>query len=116
MIRLVKSKEFDIPGCRTGPHLGMLACKNTQALISAGGRMTGESDEVGLILNNVGDTLHDLLHTVCRHLPTDFEPYGKRFRNGPDCSSGCHHFLNLPGNLGNDWVCVSTRAANARAC
>ena len=93
------------------PHLGMLACKNTQALISAGGRMTGESDEVGLILNNVGDTLHDLLHTVCRHLPTDFEPYGKRFRNGPDCSSGCHHFLNLPGNLGNDWgVCINPRS------
>jgi len=62
-------------------------------------------------LNDVGDTLHDRLHTVCRHLPTDFQPYGKRLRNGPDCSTGCKYFLKLPGKLGLDWgVCINPRS------
>jgi hypothetical protein len=64
-----------------------------------------------VILNNVGARTHDLLHTVCRHLPTDFEPYGKRERNGPDCSCGCRHFLALPERLGQDWgVCINPRS------
>jgi hypothetical protein len=64
-----------------------------------------------VILNNVGTRAHDLLHTVCRRLPTDYEPYGKRERNGSDCSCGCHHFLKLPEQLGLDWgVCVNPRS------
>ena len=61
-----------------------------------------------------GQSLHEHLHTICRHLPSDFEPYGERERDGPDCSCGCRHFLKLPGKLGMDWgVCanpVSPRA------
>ena len=64
-----------------------------------------------LVLKDLGQTLHERLHTVCRHLPTDFETYGKRERNGPDCSCGCKHFLTLPGKLGLDWgVCIHPRS------
>lgn len=71
---------------------------------------TNGHDFPHVILNNVGMTIHELLHTVCRHLPTDFEPYGKRVRNGPDCSCGCRHYLRLPVKLGEDWgVCVNPR-------
>jgi hypothetical protein len=36
------------------------------------------------ILEDVGDTMHEWLHVVYRHLPTDFEPYGRRVRTaGP---------------------------------
>ena len=73
--------------------------------------MSDEKEESRLILNNVGDALHDLLHTVCRHLPTDYEPYGKRERNDADCSCGCQHFLKLPDRLGYDWgVCINPRS------
>jgi hypothetical protein len=42
------------------------------------------------------------------HLATDFEPWGERQRNGPDCSVGCRHFARLEGDLGADWgVCVN---------
>ena len=52
-------------------------------------------------------SLHHHLHSICRHLPSDFQPYGERERDGPDCSSGCIHFLKLPGKLGMDWgVCA----------
>ena len=62
-------------------------------------------------IEGVGSTLHERLHTVCRHLPTDFQPFGKRVRNGPDCSSGCAHFLTLPGELGlGRGVCVNPRS------
>lgn len=60
---------------------------------------------------HLGDTQHQLLHSICRHLPTDFEPYGERVRTGPDCSYGCRHFLNLPGELAYDWgVCLNRRS------
>lgn len=63
---------------------------------------------------NERPSLHEHLHSICRHLPSDFQPYGQRERNGPDCSAGCKHFLKLPGKLGMDWgVCanpVSPRA------
>ena len=53
-----------------------------------------------VILNNIGNTQHDLLHAVCRHLPTDYEPYGKRERNDADCSCGCKladpYFAQVP--------------------
>lgn len=62
--------------------------------------------------------LHDILRTVCRKLPTDFEPYGKRDRDTAepcaDCSCGCRHFVPLAGDLGYDWgVCAN--AASPRA-
>ena len=73
--------------------------------------MTTSKDYGPFVLRNVGETMHDLLHTVCRHLPTDFEPYGRRLRTGPDCSFGCRHFHKLPGKLGNDWgVCTNPRS------
>ena len=55
-----------------------------------------------------GKSLHDHLHNICHHLSSDFEPYGDRERDGPDCSCGCWHFLKLPGKLGMDWgVCAN---------
>jgi hypothetical protein len=54
------------------------------------------------------DSLHEKLHSICRQLPSDFEPYGERERDGGDCSSGCKHFLKLPGKLGADWgICAN---------
>jgi len=93
--------------------------------------MLDETDLNQLILDNVGDTLHQRLHTerrlrrVCRHLPTDFQPYGKReaklrfawqnrrfcTRTAADCSWGCRHFLELPEPLNIDWgVCINPRS------
>jgi hypothetical protein len=61
--------------------------------------------------------LHDLLHTLCVHLPTDFEPYGQRSREtdwGPDCSCGCLHFREMEGPLGADWgVCSNPKSPRA---
>jgi uncharacterized Zn-finger protein len=59
-------------------------------------------------------SLHEHLHTICRRLPSDFEPYGERERTGPDCSCGCRHFMKLPGKLGMDWG-VCTNAASPRS-
>jgi hypothetical protein len=71
----------------------------------------GETERPPVILGDGGDRLHDLLHTVCRHLPTDFEPYGQRERNAADCSCGCRHFLKLPDPLSYDWgVCIQPRS------
>ena len=54
------------------------------------------------------------LHKICKHLPTDFEPYGQRKRTGDDCSCGCRHFLTLPGRLGEDWgVCTNPDSPRA---
>jgi hypothetical protein len=73
--------------------------------------MSDESQIPPFVLNQVGDTQHDLLHTVCRHLPTDYEPYGKRERNAADCSCGCKHFLTFAPPLGFDWgVCINPRS------
>lgn len=59
-------------------------------------------------------SLHDHLHSICHHLPSDFQPYGERERDGADCSCGCKHFLKLPGKLGFDWgVCVNPASPRA---
>lgn len=59
-------------------------------------------------------SLHEHLHSICRHLPSDFQPYGKRERDAPDCSVGCKHFLKLPGKLGMDWgVCANPASPRA---
>ncbi|HEU4597987.1 MAG TPA: hypothetical protein VFS10_22865 [Pyrinomonadaceae bacterium] len=61
--------------------------------------------------------LHELLHTLCVRLPTDFEPYGQRSREtdwAPDCSCGCLHFRELEGMLGADWgVCSNPKSPRA---
>ena len=62
------------------------------------------------------DRLHELLHSLCVHLPTDFEPWGRRSREewGPDCSCGCRHFLELKRPLGADWgVCSNPKSPRA---
>jgi hypothetical protein len=46
---------------------------------------------------------HDHLHSICRHLPSDFQPYGERERDSSDCSSGYIHFLKPRVKLGPDW-------------
>jgi hypothetical protein len=59
-------------------------------------------------------SLHEHLHSICHHIPSDFEPYGERTATevGADCSSGCKHFLKLSGKLGADWgVCESSQPA-----
>jgi hypothetical protein len=59
-------------------------------------------------------SLHEHLHSIGRHLPSDFQPYGERERDGPDCSFSCKHFLKLPGKLGLDWgVCVNPASPRA---
>lgn len=54
-------------------------------------------------------SLHESLISICRHLPSDFEPVGERDR--ADCSCGCKHFLKLPGKLGADWGVCSNPAS-----
>ena len=62
----------------------------------------------------MGNSLHNHLLSICRYLPSDFEPYGQRERNAPDCSCGCMHFLKLPGKLGMDWgVCANPASPRA---
>ena len=75
--------------------------------------MIDRPDEPEFLFADLGQTMHESLHTICRHLPTDFEPYGKRVRTGPDCSYGCRHFLKLPGDLAYDWGGVYQRTQPA---
>jgi hypothetical protein len=57
---------------------------------------------------------HDRLLELAVEMETDFEPYGKRPREGPDCSCGCRHFATLEGVLGADWgVCMNKRSPRA---
>jgi hypothetical protein len=48
---------------------------------------------------------------------TDFEPWGRRKREGEkwqDCSCGCRHYATLAGPLGADWgVCLNSRSRRA---
>jgi len=61
-----------------------------------------------------GMTAHQDLLKIVTRLDSDFEPYGKRSRDGdygPDCSCGCLHFVALQGKLGFDWgVCVNPKS------
>jgi hypothetical protein len=39
---------------------------------------------------------------------SDYEPYGRTPRNGPDCSGGCRHLAKLEGDAEFDWdVCTN---------
>ena len=53
---------------------------------------------------------NDELFAICKMLPTDFEPYGRRSRQmgGPDCSGGCTWYHTLIGAARRDWgVCAN---------
>ena len=59
---------------------------------------------------------HEELWTVCKELPSDFEPWGKRSRErgGPDCSCGCKWYHVLFGEARFDWgVCVNPLSPRA---
>lgn len=56
--------------------------------------------------------LHEMLLGKVARLPSDFEPYGTRSRDGEgpccDCSCGCVFFATLEGWPVGDWgVCVN---------
>ena len=53
---------------------------------------------------------HWHLHAVCIHLPTDYEPYGYRVRDGNDCSCGCKWWLPLVEHPGDWGVCANPRS------
>jgi hypothetical protein len=73
-----------------------------------------EVQESALVRVPANIRLHDLLHLVCIHRPTDFAPYGIRQREAADCSCGCKHFMTLAGDLGADWgVCANPRSPRA---
>ncbi len=62
--------------------------------------------------------MHEHLWTLCRRLPSDFQPYGLRDRDAEECwqncSCGCRHYLPLRGELGYDWgVCSNARSPRA---
>jgi hypothetical protein len=54
---------------------------------------------------------HARLLELAIEMESDFEPHGKRSREGEhwqDCSCGCRHFAVLDGPLGADWgVCMN---------
>ena len=54
-----------------------------------------------------GEATHEELWQITTNMPTDFEPYGQRVRNGhADCSCGCKFYHTLEGHRGADWgVC-----------
>ncbi len=53
---------------------------------------------------------HEHLHTICKHLPTDFEPCGQRKREAADCSCGCKWFMKLQA-FPYDWgVCANPKS------
>ena len=57
---------------------------------------------------------HEGMWAVCRKLPSDFEPYGERERDGPDCSGGCRFFVPLHGDLAFDWgICANPKSPRA---
>ena len=73
-----------------------------------------EAHESSLVRVPANIRLHDLLHLVCIHRPTDFAPYGIRQREAADCSCGCKHFIELAGGLGADWgVCANPHSPRA---
>lgn len=62
------------------------------------------------------DERHKHLVSIMKRLPSDFEPYGEREREGWDCSCGCKHYMELfhleaPGGRDSDWgVCVNPKS------
>jgi hypothetical protein len=64
-----------------------------------------------LTLAKLGEpTDHGHLLAICIRLPTDYEPYGYRYRDGNDCSCGCKWFLPLEV-ISTDWgVCANPQS------
>jgi hypothetical protein len=58
---------------------------------------------------------NEILWRVLTKLPTDFEPYGRRKRNGDlDCSCNCRWHYALAGRLGQDWgICANPHSPRA---
>ena len=57
---------------------------------------------------------HDYLLEMVKRLPEDYKPFGELERwvnpekEYPDCSMGCKYFIELKGELGNDWgICCN---------
>jgi hypothetical protein len=62
-------------------------------------------------MNEMGQATHEELRAIVKNLDTDFEPYGKRERDGSDCSCGCKFFHALEGKAGSDWgVCTNPKS------
>lgn len=58
--------------------------------------------------------MHEQLLAIMKKLPSDFQPWGERERDGSDCSCGCKHFLTLKGELGYDWgICACSKSPRA---
>jgi hypothetical protein len=71
--------------------------------------LKGKREPVSLAkLGNPDDHWH--LHAICIHLPTDYEPYGYRDRDGNDCSCGCRWWLPLVAHPGDWGVCSNPRS------
>ena len=81
---------------------------------AASGSALEEAPQSSLVRVPAHISLHDLLHLVCVHRPTDFAPYGIRQRDAADCSCGCKHYMPLAGALGADWgMCANPRSPRA---
>ena len=58
-----------------------------------------------------GRATHEQLVQIMPKRKTDFEPYGKRDREGPDCSCGCNFYHTLSGDVASDWgVCTNPKS------
>ncbi len=81
------------------------------ALSAAYHAAKAKTGEINIALELAGAELlthHERLWAACRQLEWDYEPYGRKERDGPDCSGGCKHFEKLEGEAGLDWgVCVN---------
>jgi hypothetical protein len=64
---------------------------------------------------------HDILRTIVKRLPEDYDPWGTNERwkdpdkSYPDCSGGCKHYYELKDRdnetLGADWgVCANPKS------
>jgi hypothetical protein len=64
--------------------------------------------------DTIGQATHEQLWQICKKLPSDFQPFGKRERNTADCSCGCKFFHVLDGPRGADWgVCWNPKSPRA---
>jgi len=62
--------------------------------------------------------LHKRIWKVCKSLPTDCEPWGKRKGGSKQCSHGCRFYLPLEdrgeNGIGGDWgVCINPKSPRA---
>lgn len=63
---------------------------------------------------------HKMLWNVCKKLPSDYEPWGKRSDNerGGDCSCSCRFYMQLFDERHNTWdmdwgICVNPESPRA---